>query len=485
MATLIWTYPKTQGPAAEQHAANARIQNPGNRYTVKYNAKGVTEQQLPSGRKVGIIGVYEVWEHRGSGASSSGGGGGGGSPNPAPSPAPQLRGPAAVQAGLPGYSGPSPHKFRTAAANTQSFTPERMGAYFGLDSYTPENKMGVEYSPDGLNIDDVFLMGSRNNRRGCAKLHPDRDNGIHDGQVEVATITCVAQADYTADTDYIIFRKPNGDTHAFWFDTTGSDTEPAGSQAADASTQVNISSDTTDIQVAATLEAAIDGASMGLDAEDSALDGTLTVTTTTGGWQRREFVTDDDFTMTFFAAPAGVNAAIHADYRGLSLSKVPGDAEKPDQLVVAFMDKDGAINDIPSESSLLSVSLHLVTPESVWGHALNLHRMKGPNVTASVQGGDMIRLVSDMQAAYPAIAGQIENSVRQICILYSTVAYPEDHDAGYDETGAVAIVDRDEWDGSSRTDDSADLPSGTYFVSVFAVSLEGVSAPTRRKVVIP
>jgi len=120
------------------------------------------------------------------------------------------------------------------------------------------------------------------------------------------SLQTVAKASYTASTDYITLTAPDGTTYAFWFDTTGGDSEPAGSSGADNSYQVDISGDTSAADVAATLEGVIDSNSIGVDADDSAGSGQVDLTVDEYGfegndWAIAETVGDAGFTVTAFS----------------------------------------------------------------------------------------------------------------------------------------------------------------------------------------
>lgn len=117
-----------------------------------------------------------------------------------------------------------------------------------------------------------------------------------------ATITCVAFAELTTG-DYILITEPDGTTHAFWFDLTGSDVIPGGAAAADNEYVVDVSGDTTDAQVATTLAGVIDTAAIGLGAASA--DEVVTLTVDEAGdagndWQLAEFVDAAGFEVTAF-----------------------------------------------------------------------------------------------------------------------------------------------------------------------------------------
>lgn len=91
-----------------------------------------------------------------------------------------------------------------------------------------------------------------------------------------------------------------GDTHAFWFDTTGADPEPAEATAADNAYPVDISALTTNVQVAAALVTEINLATLGATAVSTGGGGLSLVTDTAGpagfdGWALVEHGTGISF----------------------------------------------------------------------------------------------------------------------------------------------------------------------------------------------
>ncbi|MCC7510213.1 MAG: hypothetical protein IT464_12705 [Planctomycetes bacterium] len=123
-------------------------------------------------------------------------------------------------------------------------------------------------------------------------------------------IQCIAKDSFVEDTDYILFDL-GATTHAFWFDVSGTDDEPAGSVAADASTRVDISAATDEASVAALLVASINGALIGITGDDSPGSGLIAVAADTpgGGITLAETVTDAGFTVSFSdTIPAGAAA---------------------------------------------------------------------------------------------------------------------------------------------------------------------------------
>jgi hypothetical protein len=383
--------------------------------------------------------------------------------------------PGAVQQGLPQTTGGGP-RFQTGAANVRAFIPERMGNFYGVDTYTPPQRMSENYAPWGYNWDDFASMGSRCVRRGTAKMDFDRD-AAPDGSQD-CILQMIAAGDHTADTDYIRFTLPDATTHAFWFDTTGGDTEPAGSQAADDSDAVNVSGASDAESVAQLLITALATASIGLTGVSNGA-GLLTITSDPFSfpWVVAEVVTNAGFAID--QAFTNTGNAISANYRGLSVTRIPGDGTGPDQLLVAFAD-----NTIGSVPSALPTALYVVSAMPSWGRQFSLEGMPGPVLVVSQVAGPKIRVNPSYTSFLPA-TGQVKASVEAVIIRYSTIAFPEDPHGHDDGTSSVAIQDENTaWNGVATNIDSATLATGTYYVSVWGVSLLGISRPTYAKITL-
>jgi hypothetical protein len=205
------------------------------------------------------------------------------------------------------------------------------------------------------------------------------------------------------------------------------------------------------------------------------------VTTNADGpeWDVDEFVGDADFTASDFERFSG--SALSSEYRGLSITRVPATGDQNDQVILAFVDKDKAIGDVGTGGE--PVMLILATADALWGRPWNLNDMPGPSVTVSQISGPKIRVVSDYDAVMPGQTGLVENTLKQIIIRYSTTRFPLDPD-GHDD-GSTVLKNRALWNGSSRTDDTpANVAAGTYYISVWAVGVEGISKPSRRRLVV-
>jgi hypothetical protein len=401
----------------------------------------------------------------GSGSASGGGSGIGGTAGGAGASAP-----GAVQAGLP-TPGPGGPRFQLGANNVSDFLPERGSTFDGIDTFTPPEKLGTTYSPDATNWDDFEKYGSYCVRRGSAKLQDDRESL----NVDYFNIVCVANSSLTASTDYITFTEthafPAGATHAFWFDTTGADSEPAGSVAADTSVEVTTTAMTA-AQVATTLAAAINTADIGLVAfaVSTAVHVFVIEGTVGTSWTLAETVTNAGFTVTP-VTPTSMDSVM----RGLSISRIPGNSNGPDYLLIAF-----AENGIGSASSTHPISLHVCKSYPKWGRPKTLKGIPGPKLTLSQVAGPQLRVVTDYTNVFDGSStGTRANSVTHLIVRYSTLGYPSDLDGqDYLATASTALVNRGAWTGASRTDDTATvggLVVGVYYVSAWAVSRQGYS----------
>jgi hypothetical protein len=90
-----------------------------------------------------------------------------------------------------------------------------------------------------------------------------------------------AQTNVTAASDWIIITDPDGVVTVLWFDKSGSDTVPAAvtalvaaGESGSAAVEVAIDSATTDADVVAAIESALNTAAIGITSDDGAADGT-------------------------------------------------------------------------------------------------------------------------------------------------------------------------------------------------------------------
>ena len=141
----------------------------------------------------------------------------------------------------------------------------------------------------------------------------DRQGGS-DAQRASGTITCVVQANII-DGQTVVLTDPGGVAHTFEFDQTGTNTPGAGN------VEVDISGDTTDVQVAITLASVIDAqaefnapvpstAVVAVSQADPGLLGNVTIT---------ETVVDAGFLVSGFSG--GTDASAAAGVIGLKNSK--------------------------------------------------------------------------------------------------------------------------------------------------------------------
>lgn len=445
-------------------------------------ANGEAARLAHQGNEVSVQGNYEspkqVWyrpDPNGPGGGQ-GPGGGGGTPTGGTAPG-------AVQQGLPGITGGGP-RFAIGAGQIRDFLPDRAEAFDGIDTFTPPEKLPSVRSPMAVNWDDFERYGSFCVRRGSAKLNEDRETL----DVDYFNIVCIAKASFTASTDYITFTLPDSTTHAFWFDTTGSDSEPAGSSSATNSTQVDISGDTTAADVASTLASAINTAAIGLAATsestacraypDDQINDVISV-----NWTLAETVTDGGFTVTPITP-----TSMDEDYRGISIARIPGNSDQPDLLLYCFADVEPG-----NTPSVHPTVLCVVKPYPAWGRPDTLIDFPGPKLSLSQQAGPELRVTADYTNVYDATnqLGKQKQSVTGIIIRYSTTNYPVDMD-GEDYlkedggTVSTALADRTSWDGTSTNYDTAvgPLPTGTYYVTAWAFSRMGYSKPSHARLEI-
>lgn len=363
--------------------------------------------------------------------------------------------------------------------------PERSGMFLGINTAVPETQMRPGESPWCKNVHGARPYGAISFRRGCLKLKMDRDT-VTDGTEETCTITCVAKVSYAADTDYILITKPNGDTHAFWFDTTGSDTEPAGSQAADLSNAVDISGDTTDDDVATTLYGVM--GALASSSQQVAAEVVTVVAVGGPGWHIREFVTNAGFTVTPFVASDG--AALHADYGGLSLEPLEGTQFESDAFMLLTFQRTQAayIGDVST-----AVQCAVVKQDPLFGRQRSLENVGGMTMTLADAGSGVLTAT----VTHPR--GGDFGEVVAVTLRYSSRGQPLDVDGNDDASrastadtidpdadvsGFLVNADRGTWDGESQAFQTTALPAGTYMVTGWAHSREGTSLPVKNQVVI-
>ncbi|MBK9976208.1 MAG: hypothetical protein IPP14_15690 [Planctomycetes bacterium] len=387
----------------------------------------------------------------GGGAQSGGGSGGTGAGGGAL---------AATQAGA-AYTGGGQYFETGAVQNQAAGVSERDDEFLGLDTLTPDERLAPGRTPKSINWDDIRKLGSRCVRSGTAKLTDDRDNVGAD----YFNIVCVANSAFTASTEYITFTKPDSTTHAYWFDTTGSDTEPAGSQAATNSTEVTTTGMTA-AQVATALAAAINTDDIGLVAIAASTAvrvfnkyGLLGTT-----WTLAETVTDAGFTVTP-VTPTSLDSTM----RGLGIAYMPGSGSNTNRLILTFA--DGAVG---GTATAWPTTLILADSSLRWGRPLPLNGLPGPLLALTDQGSQVLRVTSAYTNVFSTANDGLRNiSVKRLVVRYSTVGYPLDKD-GNDNTSSTALVNGT-WAGASRNDDSGTLTAVRIYVSAWAVGIEGVS----------
>lgn len=427
-------------------------------------------------------------------APSSPGGSGGGAPKSRAPSGPQAM--HAMNANQPQFTGGG-QGFQVGATQMGVVLPTRQDEWKGVDTITPDNKQ-AETSPRSQNFDPFGRVGSRCIRRGIGKLDEDI-NTLKDGASATATVTCIAKASFSASTDYIIFRIANGTTHAFWFDTTGGDSEPGGSAAADASTTVDISGDTTAADVGDALTTAINGASIGITATDN-MDGTVGLAISSSAYL---FWSEENVTNASFLLPAFTvtGSSINSDYRGLSLLPLPQSRPHNDKLLICMSDTDVDIG--TNTSGQQPTFLSIITPAPRWARPKNLNGCPGPTITLSDQGSQVLRVTAVYTNLFPAANAEfMESSVIGIIIrIVGPVAGatprfpldPDDSSPNGDGTGSVFFndgseVNRRAWKGSSTTFDmdlsGAGYGAGKYWVTVWGISRDGISDPSKGSLTI-
>lgn len=136
----------------------------------------------------------------------------------------------------------------------------------------------------------------------------------------------VALANYVANSEYFTITDGDDTTHAFWFDVTGADSEPAGSVAADNSYRVNISGALDLDDIGNAIETAINLADIGISVINPD-DGTLTLVQDVPGavgntWLVSDNVTDEGFVISGYSTSdpnfdSGMDPGQELDHLGI------------------------------------------------------------------------------------------------------------------------------------------------------------------------
>lgn len=362
--------------------------------------------------------------------------------------------------------------------------PSSAADWQGLETLLPDNRLPATKSPRVVNWDRRARFGSRCVRRGTAKL--DMDIGtVNDGAEARGHLQAVAKALYAPSADWFQFILPNGDTHAFWFDTTGADTQPAGSAAADDSDVIDISGATSAGDVAALIVTAVNTAAIGLTALELVAPGVVRFTTASLGdfWRIEEFVADAGFTVEDFAPFTG--AALSSEYRGLGLLSIPANGVDDTQLFMAFRDKDVDLGAVVGAQS--ATSLHNTIAGPLWGRPPHLDGLRGPDFTLTKPGGGVVRVTAEFLSI---LAANLKTqTVKAITIRYmgpfadGEGRYPLDPDEP--ETRSTILVRRAAYNGTSTAFDTPVLSgTGRMFFTVWAHALLGTSEPARGSITL-
>jgi hypothetical protein len=463
---VAWYAAMNPGDEPARSDADAHARSLGG-YT-KYFKMGETIPGLGKAAEAG----WAVYGPQSSGGGPQGTAGGGTPPSQPPAQSSGIPGMTPMMANPPQATGGGQGFNRSPNQVILDLPPQR-GDWLGLEALIPDNRIPANKSPRVTNWDRFARYGSRCVRRGVAKLTDDITN-VDDAQQASATAAMIAKASFTASTDWMQVIDPDGETYAFWFDKTGADTEPAGSQAADNSFRVNISTDTTAAEVGARLVTAVTAAAItGLTAS-----GTTTVTfaVTVGGdhWRIEEFVTSVSFTVTPFTYTGG--SALSSQYRGLGFVHIPSNAG--DQLIEIFRDKDVEIGEVVGAEA--PTSMHLCDPGPLWGRPPHLDGLRGPDFVLSEPSANVIRVTAEFLAI--AQVPLKKQTVKAITIRYrgpftddGKTHYPLDPDESTERS--TVLVRREAWDGVSDTWDTPAITAGAgrYFFAAWVHALEGTT----------
>lgn len=194
---------------------------------------------------------------------------------------------------------------------------------------------------------------------------------------------------------------------------------------------------------------------------------------------------EDRDTMT-----ASGGGSLSSEYRGLCIFSLPASGAQDDKLLVGLVDKDVEIGVAPGGSNS-QTSLHIVTGDPRWGRPRDLTGVPGPTVTLSDQTGGVLRVNVVYTNVFPTAREELmKQTVKAVIIRYAgpfsgaTPRYPLDPDGATtdgsaDGTESTSFKTRSQaFDGTSTNFDTSALALGKWWVTVWCVSLEGISEPT-------
>ena len=121
----------------------------------------------------------------------------------------------------------------------------------------------------------------------------------------------------------------------------------------------------------------------------------------------------------------------------------------------------------------------IVRANMMWSRARDLEGVDSLTLTVSDAGSHTLRIVvSDA-------GGTATNSIVALTVRYSTVGYPTAIDGEDEYSSTVASSkDRAAWTGASTGNLDTTVAAGTYYVSAWGITREGVTARASRKVVV-
>ncbi|MBK8583444.1 MAG: hypothetical protein IPL86_17010 [Flavobacteriales bacterium] len=364
------------------------------------------------------------------------------------------------------------------ATSLQGVGVDVRSEFLGLSTFAPDTQIGPQHAAYAENVDGISARGALSKRPGLIPLYPNRNTEV----AAQATLRLPTKANITASTDYILFTLPNADTHAFWFDTTGADSEPAGSVSATNSTVVDVSGATTALQVAAALFAAINAAVIGVTcvAGPGVVAGDVNVFVDTPGiggnsWVVEEFMTHASASVA--SDFAGGWSGVSSSRKGRSINALPEGFRNAGRatLVLGYDNSSDLGGGIASAGT---TELRAQAVDTTYNAQRNIARVK-PVIAPVSNASGVVTFRATMPQAYRKETGNDEGivaSVDQLVVVASKNGFCLDRDLLDKLEGVRHVKDYTSWDGNTVSIVDSGLDAGdVWFYSVWAVNKREVS----------
>lgn len=171
----------------------------------------------------------------------------------------------------------------------------------------------------------------------------------------------------------------------------------------------------------------------------------------------------------------GATPAYHA-YYGHDLVEIqpfdPSEASLPGNVVLAVLGDSETFGAADNEAAWI------IRSSPLWADHRSLDGVDCLGITLDVAVAGRLRVT----AAHDEGLGR--SDAEAIIIRYSTSGYPISPDGREDGTSSVAVASRTVFRGNSTNFDTTGLAAGTYYVTAWLCSREGMSVPVNAKGVV-